>query len=556
MRVTPTLIVDDSPMIIKIIKRALLTNKIKGYYFREDSIYIASDGMEAFEVMGRTYDIKLIITDINMPHLNGDEFIEILKDTGKLSNLEVVFVTSSSTQLILKSEIEDSILGIIYKPFGYESFTEEFKTLQTQQSRQKIELQKIKAEQVQKKQFIEKICFLYLEEIGFDSVSNSLGVIIDELFSNAQITQDEYPELLYSTLSIYFFEMQIEHKVSHKKIKCLLKNKENVSHIKKSRLGLMDDFKRELDYVNSTNLRPTEIIAALVSHTFDTLSMATSNVKKFTPKDSRLYAPYFEYLLQEFSKIDCEFEDKKLLKLMFEYKEVMEFSDFLYDFLKNREIFKSVKAVSHSKALGIELQNRLSKILKITYALNKHYCSNLEFQIFKRAKASYEIHRFFKKNMPKIIPSSSTFLHYKGKITTKELREYAPYETQKLLVISQELNILEFFKGTMGDAFKNWNFFCFAKIAILEAWLGSNRPNKIVIDYEFNGLDFKNGVEFLNLLYKKYPHLKHEAIVDGVYFITKERYQEEIKEHKDTLKFVNIANPIVFKDVYETLIYD
>ncbi|MCK9491211.1 MAG: response regulator [Sulfurimonas sp.] len=556
MRVTPALIVDDSPMIVKIIKRSLLTNTIDGYHFADDSIYSASDGMEAFEVMGRAYDIKLIVTDINMPYLNGDEFIEILKDTGKLSNLEVVFVTSSSTHLILKSEIEDSILGIIYKPFRYESFAEEFKSLQKRKLLQNIELQNIKIEQVEKKEFIEKMCFLYLVDIGIDSVTDSLDLIIDESFSNAQITKEEYPELLYSILSIYLFETQVDHIVSHKRIKCILKRKENAPNVKKYHIGLMDDFKKELDYVNSKNLRPTEIVTALISNTFDTLSMTTSHVKKFPRVDNKLFAPHFEYTIKELTKIDCEFEDEKLLKLMSEFKEISEFSEFLYDFLKNKEVFKSIKAASLSRALGIEIKNRLSKILKITYALNKHYCSSLEFYIFKRVKSSSEIHRFFKKNMPKAIPCSSTFLHFKGKITTKELRDYAPYEMQKLVVISAELKTLEFFKITMGDTFKNWGVFCFAKSTILEAWLGSNKPNKIVIDYDYMGSGFKNGVEFLNLLYKKYPELKNEAVVNGIYFITKEQRQEEIKEYRDELKFANIAYPIAFKDVFEVLIYD
>lgn len=56
--ITSALIVDDSPMILKIIKKALLTNKIDGYHFHEDSIYCASDGMEAFETMGRGYGHK------------------------------------------------------------------------------------------------------------------------------------------------------------------------------------------------------------------------------------------------------------------------------------------------------------------------------------------------------------------------------------------------------------------------------------------------------------------------------------------------------------------
>lgn len=555
-RVTPTLIADDSPMIVKIIKRALLTNKIEGYHFTEDSIFIASDGMEAFEIMGKNDDIELIITDINMPYLNGDEFIDILKDTDRLSNLQVVFVTSSSTQLRLKSEIKENILGIIYKPFRYESFIKEFEALQKEKKLQIIKLQNIKAQQIEKKEFVEKMCFLYLKEIGLDSVENSLDAIIDESFSNEQITQDEYPEMIYSILSIHLFEMQVEHKVSHKKIMCTLKNNQNKSHIKNNRLGLISGFRKEIGYVNSTNLRPTEIVAALISGTFDMLSIAKNNVKKFSPINSKLYAPHFEYIIEEFTKIDCEFEDETLLKLISEHKEIIEFSEFLYKFLYNKEVFKSIKAASLSRALGVELTNRLGKILKITYALNKYYCSKIEFYIFKRAKASVDIHRFFKKNMPKAIPSSSSFLRFKGKVTSRELRNYAPYEMQTLVVLSNELKTLEFFKDTMSEISKNWGFFCFSKNSILEAWLGSNKPTKIVIDYEFKGTNFNNGVEYLNLLYKKYPELMHEAVVNGIYFITKEQNQEELREYKDILNFAKISYPLVYKDVYEMLIYD
>ena len=97
MATTKVLIIDDSLMIIKIIKKALLLNNIRGFHFQEDSIFTATDGMEAFGFMSCGYEIDLIISDINMPNLNGDEFIDILEDTGQLDGLKVVFVTSKST---------------------------------------------------------------------------------------------------------------------------------------------------------------------------------------------------------------------------------------------------------------------------------------------------------------------------------------------------------------------------------------------------------------------------------------------------------------------------
>jgi CheY-like chemotaxis protein len=87
MVTTPVLIVDDSPMIIKIIKKALLANNIEGCQFDETNIYTASDGMEAFGRMGEGHKIKLIISDFKMPNLNGDElFINLLDLMALLKN--------------------------------------------------------------------------------------------------------------------------------------------------------------------------------------------------------------------------------------------------------------------------------------------------------------------------------------------------------------------------------------------------------------------------------------------------------------------------------------
>jgi CheY-like chemotaxis protein len=556
MVATPVLIVDDSPMIVKIIQKALLANIIDGYHFDEKNIYTASDGMEAFSTMGAKHNIKLIISDINMPNLNGDEFIEILQDTGKLKELQVVFVTSSSTKLILSYAVKENILGIIYKPFRYDSFAKQLQELQKQKSLQNIELQKIKERQIEKKKFVEKICLIYLEDLDLEWVSDTLEILIDETFSNDEISQEEYLDITYSVLSTYLFEVNIQHSINAKKISCILKRNTNKVEFNKNRFHFIDGFKSQIQYVNSQDLQLKETLQEIITPLFDKVSMATSQVKKYKKLNTKLYAPYFEYIIEEFVKLDCDFLDVKLEKLILEQKEVAKFLQYLHEYINKNEVKTNINAVSKSEALGIELTKRLNKILNNTFALSRHYCGNIEFYIWKRARESSEIYGYLKKNMPKTIPCTPKFLLHKKKITKMEYQHYLPYEKQKVLVLSNSLETLGLFKGEVNEHFGKWNFFCFAKTSLLEAWLNSNIADKVIIDYNFKAFEFENGLEFLKSALKIYPIFKDIVSLDQLYIIAKEKDYEELKKYKSNYNFSIMQEPLTTNRIYDNLLYD
>ncbi|EHP31082.1 two-component response regulator receiver, CheY-like protein [Sulfurimonas gotlandica GD1] len=543
-------------MIVKIIKKALLTNTIDGYLFDEHNIYTASDGMEAFGVMGEGHNIKLIVSDINMPYLNGDEFIEILQDTGKLEELEVVFVTASSTKLTLSRSIKENTLGVIYKPFRFDGFIEKLKHLQANQSIKDREIERIKERQIEKKKFIEKICLIYLDDLDLEWITDTLDSLINETFSNAEISEDDYPEMIYSIISTYLFEEEITHKTDAKKISCIIKNNGKQVELSENRFALIDDFKSQIKMINSKELEPKAILEAIMTPSLDKISMATSQVRKFHKIKTKLYAPHFKYIIEELTKLDCDFPDIQLRKLVLEQKEIADFSQFIYDFLDKNEISKSIKAVSSSEALGIELARRLNKMLKLISALSRHYCGNIEFYIWKRARESSEIYEYLKRNMPKSMPSSSRFLLHKNKITSKELQFYLPYEKQKVLVLSNSLQTLGVFKGEVNESLDKWNFFCFTKISLLDAWVHSNIPDKIIIDYKFRSSVFDDGIEFLKLALKQYPIMKDAVTMDQLYFIANKNDYEKLRKYKSTHNFSIIEEPLTLNGIYETLVYD
>jgi len=111
-------VVDDSgPMrevIIKIIKAA-------GYC---DSEFIkASNGREAIDIIASSW-VDLLVTDYNMPDMNGlDLLLEIKKDE-VLSTIPVLVITTEKRPLFIQKFIEAGASGYLQKPFKPEEIRE------------------------------------------------------------------------------------------------------------------------------------------------------------------------------------------------------------------------------------------------------------------------------------------------------------------------------------------------------------------------------------------------------------------------------------------------
>lgn len=81
------LIVDDSPTVIKFVTVSL---RNRGY-----NVVSASDGMDALEKMSTLdSDIDLIITDLNMPNLDGYSLIETVRQNEKYQATPIIILSS------------------------------------------------------------------------------------------------------------------------------------------------------------------------------------------------------------------------------------------------------------------------------------------------------------------------------------------------------------------------------------------------------------------------------------------------------------------------------
>ena len=116
------LVVDDSEIVVKVLSFMI---KKAGY-----TILSASDGRNALEFFdGR--DIDLVITDLNMPEMDGTQLISEIRSkeyyrhmpivlfiAGKVENQEKILKTSGATMLFDKNNIKDEIIPAIKKMIG------------------------------------------------------------------------------------------------------------------------------------------------------------------------------------------------------------------------------------------------------------------------------------------------------------------------------------------------------------------------------------------------------------------------------------------------------
>lgn len=112
------LIVDDSATSRMIIKRCF---QMAGF---QDSEYSeAEDGLKAMSVLQKE-SIDLIVTDLNMPKMDGNTFIKKLQVIDKTKNLPVMVISSMGNEKMDTELKGEGVLGIIKKPISPEKVIE------------------------------------------------------------------------------------------------------------------------------------------------------------------------------------------------------------------------------------------------------------------------------------------------------------------------------------------------------------------------------------------------------------------------------------------------
>lgn len=113
------MIVDDSPaMRIFLRKVVQLTGLPVGEYCE------AGDGEAALRALRERW-MDLVLTDINMPRMNGEEFVRHLEEDELLRDIPVIVVSTDSSQGRMQHMLRLGAKGYISKPFLPETLRDE-----------------------------------------------------------------------------------------------------------------------------------------------------------------------------------------------------------------------------------------------------------------------------------------------------------------------------------------------------------------------------------------------------------------------------------------------
>ncbi len=104
------LVVDDSPTVVKFVSFSL---KNGGY-----NVVTACDGMDAIEkISNMSENVDLVITDLNMPNLDGYGLIDTLRQNEKHQHTPIIILSSESEEEDRERGLEVGANSYLVKPF-------------------------------------------------------------------------------------------------------------------------------------------------------------------------------------------------------------------------------------------------------------------------------------------------------------------------------------------------------------------------------------------------------------------------------------------------------
>jgi two-component system, chemotaxis family, chemotaxis protein CheY len=113
------LIVDDSSVMRKIIERSL---RQAGLGFT--AVLEAGNGAEALTLLAGNR-VELILCDINMPVMNGIEFVKQLSTLENARGVPIVMITTEGSESQVVQALSAGARGYIRKPFTAEQLKEQ-----------------------------------------------------------------------------------------------------------------------------------------------------------------------------------------------------------------------------------------------------------------------------------------------------------------------------------------------------------------------------------------------------------------------------------------------
>lgn len=121
----PILLVEDDKIDAMTVRRALKELRVR------NPLTVVNNGEEALKYLSKPESIKpcIILLDLNMPKMNGIEFLKTLKKDAEMKRIPVLVLTTSMEEDDKLSTFDLGIAGYMIKPVDYHDFVEIVRTI-------------------------------------------------------------------------------------------------------------------------------------------------------------------------------------------------------------------------------------------------------------------------------------------------------------------------------------------------------------------------------------------------------------------------------------------
>lgn len=120
------LLVEDDEVDVMNVRRAFQKNHI------ENPLWVAANGLEGLEMLRAgsvPADRRLVLLDLNLPRMNGIEFLRALRADPELSLTPVVVLSTSNDDRDRVDAYNLNVAGYILKPVTFHNFCDAMSTL-------------------------------------------------------------------------------------------------------------------------------------------------------------------------------------------------------------------------------------------------------------------------------------------------------------------------------------------------------------------------------------------------------------------------------------------
>jgi len=122
----PILLVEDDLVDVMAFRRAMGKKGMKNL------LYTASNGKDALKFLQKVSSWSgLIVLDLNMPEMDGLEFLEVIRGDKGLRHLPVVVLTSSTEKKDREASLGFGVVRYIIKPDQFEHYVEAVGSINT-----------------------------------------------------------------------------------------------------------------------------------------------------------------------------------------------------------------------------------------------------------------------------------------------------------------------------------------------------------------------------------------------------------------------------------------